>query len=80
MPESDGYSLVYLLTGTRAHALAPGVSVFDNTSRSLCGVTPWPGYWRGRSAVGEAEQAADMPLCLTCKRKRFEAEARRENA
>jgi hypothetical protein len=61
---------VYMLTGRSAHLLPPGVSTYDAAATALCGVTNWPAHFRGTGAMGEREQAADMPLCRNCERLR----------
>lgn len=72
---SSEYTRVYLLQGRVAHLLAHNVSPNNNAASALCGVTNWPGYFRGTGAHGEREQAADMPLCRTCERKRNDRQA-----
>jgi len=59
---------VYMLTGRVAHLLPPGESASNSAATTLCGVTNWPGHFRGTALQGEREQAADMPLCITCQR------------
>lgn len=63
---------VYLLTGRVAHLLAPGDSPSNSAATTLCGITSWPGHFRGTGLQGEREQAADMPLCQSCQRRLHE--------
>lgn len=63
---ADRCTRVYMLTGRKAHLLAPGISAKDNTAAALCGITCWPAYFRGAGEYGEREQAAVMPLCRNC--------------
>jgi hypothetical protein len=68
MSNQGEYTRVYLLSGRVAHLLAPSTSPNSPAATALCGVTNWPGYFRGTGAWGEREQARDMPLCQNCKR------------
>lgn len=54
------------MTGSAVAHLLPWSASANDSGESLCGRSPWPGYWFGTGSQDEYEKANTLPLCMGC--------------
>lgn len=61
------YTRVFTDGGSYAHLLDYLSSPNSPESQSLCGRSPWPGFWHGTGSQDEEDRAYTLETCTPCR-------------